>query len=81
MNKLENTHIYSKKKMVLNSFLGGIFWGAGSVIGAAIVIILFGFFASRINVIPILGDFVTQVGSYVESQRLQTPNPFSNTQN
>ena len=67
--------------MVLNSFLGGIFWGAGSIIGATIVIILFSFFASRINVIPFIGDFVAQVGSYVESQKLQTPNPFSNREN
>lgn len=63
-----NQNIYrSKKMMMFNNFLGGIAWGLGSTIGVAIVIALAGFILSKLDVIPVIGNFATQLTHYVQA--------------
>lgn len=61
-----NEGIYkNRKRMVADNFLGGIFWGLGATIGASIILTLMGFILSGINVIPVVGKFVSEVTTFV----------------
>ncbi|OGD86615.1 hypothetical protein A2164_01775 [Candidatus Curtissbacteria bacterium RBG_13_35_7] len=48
-------------KMLLYNFLGGIFWGFGALIGTTIIVAIVAFFATRIDFVPIIGQFVTDI--------------------
>lgn len=53
------------KQIVVNNFIGGISWGLGATVGASIVLAVFGIIFSKINLIPVVGDFVSQITSFV----------------
>lgn len=53
------------KQIVINNFIGGIFWGLGATIGASIVLAFSGIILSKVNLIPIVGDFVLQITNFV----------------
>jgi hypothetical protein len=67
MEKSENIY-RSRKKMLLDNFLGGIVWSIGVWIGTTIIVALLVYFFSKINFIPIIGDFVAEISKYVASQ-------------
>ncbi len=48
----------SRKKMLLDNFMGGIAWGFGTVVGGTLVILLIGYMLSKIELVPIIGDWV-----------------------
>ena len=48
-------------KMILNNFLGGLFWGLGTVLGATVVVGLLILLLSKLNSIPVIGDFFSSV--------------------
>lgn len=48
-------------KMVLYNFLGGIAWGLGVLIGTSIIFALIAFFVTKIDFIPIIGQFLADV--------------------
>lgn len=56
---------YPIKKILIHNFLGGISWGLGITVGLAIVFTIFGFLFSQVNLIPIVGEFLTDIVSYV----------------
>ena len=56
----------SKKNMLINNFLGGIAWGLGVTIGLSIVLALLTLLTNVIGVVPIVGEFVSQVIVYIE---------------
>lgn len=64
MEKHEEIH-KSKKQIFFNNFLGGIAWGIGATIGVSIFFAVLAFILSKINLIPIIGNFITGVMSYV----------------
>lgn len=51
----------SAKKRLLLGLIGGIGWGIGLTLGTAVVLVLLGFFASKIDFVPILGQFSADV--------------------
>lgn len=53
------------KQIVVNNFIGGISWGLGATVGASIILALFGIILSKVNLIPIIGDFVLQITNFV----------------
>ena len=53
------------KRILINNFLGGISWGLGVTVGLAVVLTIFGFIFRQINLIPIVGEFLTDIVSYV----------------
>jgi hypothetical protein len=61
----------SKKRIIFDNFLAGIAWGVGSVIGATIFIAILAYFLSKINFVPVVGDFVTEVNQFVEHKEGQ----------
>lgn len=65
----KHEEIYRKKlKLILwHNFLGGIAWGLGITIGAAIILAFGGFLISQINLIPIIGEYVKDIAEYVQN--------------
>ncbi len=70
----------SKKQMIWNNFIGGLFWGIGTALGAILLLTILGFIVSRLNVIPFIGDFVAEVTQTVKEKESQTPLPFTESQ-
>ena len=55
----------SFKHIIFNNFLGGIAWGLGATVGASIVIAILGLILQNINLVPFIGNFVSQITNYV----------------
>lgn len=53
------------KKIIINNFVGGMFWGVGLTLGAAVLIAIFGYTLSKVNYIPIVGTFVGEVQQFI----------------
>ena len=51
----------SAKKRFFLGLIGGIGWGIGLTLGTAAIVVLLGFLVSKINFIPILGQFSADV--------------------
>lgn len=51
----------SRKKMILDNFLGGLSWSLGVFIGGTIVVSILVFALSKVNLIPIIGDFISEI--------------------
>jgi len=49
------------RKMIVNNFLGGIAWGFGATIGLSIVLAILTLILKQINLVPIVGGFLTDV--------------------
>lgn len=66
--KDRSLQIYQKKlpAILLHNFLGGIAWGLGVTVGAAIILALGGFLISNIDVVPFIGEFVANIAEYVQ---------------
>lgn len=54
------------KKYLLYHFLGGLASGLGGVVGASLVFALIVFTVSKLQVVPVIGNFVTEVIKVVE---------------
>lgn len=64
MEKHEEIH-KSKKQIFFNNFLGGVAWGLGATVGVSIFFAVLAFILSKINLIPIIGNFITGIIKYV----------------
>ncbi len=53
------------KDIVFNNFVGGIAWGLGATVGVSIVIAILGLVLKNINLVPFIGNFVSQITNYV----------------
>ena len=51
----------NRKQIVINNFLGGISWAIGGTIGLAIIILILGIVVKHINLVPVVGNFVSSV--------------------
>ncbi len=58
-----------KREVIFNSFLGGLAWGVGSVIGATIIIALIGLIISRSQNVPFLGEITEAILEQIEEGR------------
>jgi len=61
---MENKHKNVQKplkQIFINNFIGGIAWFLGATIGAAFILSVFGFVIGRVDIIPIIGEFIGQV--------------------
>ncbi len=66
MEQYEKVH-RSSKKMLLDNFLGGISWSLGVFVGGTIVIGAISLIFSKIDLIPVIGDFVAEITRYVQT--------------
>lgn len=47
--------------MIIDNFIGGIAWSLGVFVGGTIVVSILLFIFSKVDLVPIVGDFVTRV--------------------
>ena len=64
MERHEQIH-KTRAQIFFNNFLGGIAWGLGATVGVSIFFAILAFLISKIDLIPIVGNFVSGVASYV----------------
>ena len=55
------------RKVLFYNFLGGIAWSLGTLVGLGIIAAIIGFIVSRIDLIPVIGSWVTEIFKYVIS--------------
>ena len=48
-------------RILLNNLLGGIAWGFGTVLGATLVVALVVLLLTKLNSVPIIGDFFSNI--------------------
>lgn len=51
----------SRKQIIVNNFLGGISWALGATVGLAILVLIIGVIVKHVNVVPVVGSFVSDV--------------------
>jgi hypothetical protein len=54
-----------KRQMMLNNFLGGLAWALGATIGLSLIIGVLSLIAKQVDLIPIVGSFVSEIIDYV----------------
>ncbi len=62
----------TKKQIVVDNFIGGIAWSLGTIVGFALLAIVIGFLISRINLVPIIGDWAAQIFNHMTT-KIQPP--------
>ena len=64
MERQEYIH-KTRAQIFFNNFLGGIAWGLGATIGISIFFAIVAFLISKVDLIPVVGSFVSKVLGYV----------------
>ncbi len=59
----------TRSQIIFDSFWGGMAWGIGSILGAVLLFAIVGFIITRVQAIPIIGNFVYNVLIEVEKLR------------
>jgi hypothetical protein len=59
----------SRKQIFLDNLVGGVAWGVGSIIGASIIVGLFGIIITQTRNVPLVGDIINVVIQEIESGR------------
>lgn len=62
----------SKRQIMFDNFLGGLFWSLGTFVGLTILVGISGYFISKIDLIPIIGGWMSQIVQEATSN-LQPP--------
>lgn len=62
----------SKRQIMFDNFLGGLFWSLGTFVGLTILVGISGYFISKIDLIPIIGGWMSQI---VQETVNNTPAP------
>ncbi len=63
----ERASTLTKKEIVINNLIGGIAWALGATVGISLVFALLALIAKNVNVIPIVGTFVSDIINFVLS--------------
>ena len=59
----------SPMRLMLNNFLGGIAWGFGVVLGGTIVVAIVLFLFSKLDTVPLIGDFIGRIMDQINLQQ------------
>lgn len=57
-----------RREIIFNNFLGGLAWGLGTTLGLSLVLAILGFFLSRVDFIPVIGDFISRILNVILSE-------------
>ena len=55
----------SKQQIIVNNFIGGLAWALGATIGLSVIIALLTVLAKNVNLVPIVGNFVSEVINFI----------------
>ena len=51
----------NRKRIFIDNLIGGLAWAIGATMGLAII----GFVLSKVGLVPIIGDFVSEITKYI----------------
>ena len=51
----------SRRKIMINNFLGGLSWGLGTVIGATVIVGIIFYLLGKLGAIPVIGSFFGKI--------------------
>lgn len=69
MGEEKHEGIYkSRKQIFFNNIIGGFGWAIGVTFGISLLIALLGFLASRVDLVPVIGGFVSDVIKFIISK-------------
>ena len=51
----------NKKQIFFNNIIGGFGWSIGATVGIAIIFAVLTYISARVNLVPIVGEFVASV--------------------
>ncbi len=51
----------SRKEIMVNNFIGGLTWSIGAFLGIALLGFVVGLIISKVNLIPIIGSWLSQI--------------------
>jgi|GEM_PF-494507 len=52
-------------EIITNNFIGGLAWALGATIGLSIIFTILGMVAKNVNLVPVVGSFVSQVINFI----------------
>lgn len=61
----ERSSTLSRKEIIWNNFIGGIAWALGATVGISLFFTLLGLVSKSINLIPVVGTFVSEIINFV----------------
>lgn len=62
----KHEHIHKgKKEIFINNLIGGIGWSFGAILGTALLLGLLTVVARNVNLVPIIGEFISNVIDYI----------------
>lgn len=64
MEPYEKIH-RNRKQIFIDNFMGGVAWGLGATVGLGIVFAILGFVLGKLNFIPFVGAFVSDIVTFV----------------
>ncbi len=56
------------REIVANNFIGGVFWAVGATVGLAIIFSILTIISNNINLVPVIGSFVSEIIDFVISK-------------
>lgn len=62
-------------KMMWHNFMGGIAWGLGVTLGLSILFGTLGYLGSKVDWVPVIGKFFSDVTKSIEQNRPQIQTP------
>jgi predicted PurR-regulated permease PerM len=65
MQKYNEVSETSRKKIIINNFIGGISWALGSTIGLTIFATLVTFLLGKIDLIPVIGSYIAKLNAFI----------------
>lgn len=54
-------------KMMVSSFLSGMAWGLGTVVGASFILTILIFFLSQLDTAPLVGHYISDILNYIQT--------------
>ena len=55
----------NRKTIFLNNLIGGVGWSFGAILGTALLLGLLTLIAKNVNLVPIIGDFISNLIDYI----------------
>lgn len=73
---MEEKHLHvnrTKRHIFTSNFIGGLAWGLGVTVGLTVFLALLAFIANKIDFVPVIGDFTSEVINYILDNSGQIP--------
>ena len=65
MEKYKAVEETNKRTIMVNNFIGGLFFALGSTIGLAIIVTILTFLLSKVNLIPVIGTYLAELNTFM----------------